>query len=46
MQPIIRDSLDTDLLPEHPNEAGIDRFVVNAYLSMWGRPSLTEEVSQ
>lgn len=33
----LRDSLDTDLLPDQPNEEGIDRFVVNAYLSMWGR---------
>lgn len=31
----LRDSLDTDLLPDHPDEAGIDRFVVDTYLNMW-----------
>lgn len=40
----LRDSLDTGLLPEHPNEAAIDRFVVNAYLTMWGAGRVTAEV--
>ena len=31
----LRDSLDTDLLPEHPDEKAIDAFVVDAYLQMW-----------
>lgn len=35
----LRDTLDTDLLPEIPDEAAIDRFVVRAYLSMWPRLS-------
>lgn len=32
----LRDALDTDLLPDQPDEKAIDRFVVNAYLEMWG----------
>lgn len=31
----LRDSLDTDLLPEHPDEPAIDKFVVDTYLAMW-----------
>lgn len=41
----LRDSLDTGLLPEHPNEAAIDKFVVNAYLTMWGAGRVTAEVT-
>jgi hypothetical protein len=32
----LRDSLDAGVLPDHPDEAAIDRFVVNTYISMWG----------
>jgi hypothetical protein len=31
----LRDSLDADFLPPHPDTEAIDRFVVRAYLSMW-----------
>jgi hypothetical protein len=34
----LRDALDNDLLPPKPDEAAIDRFVVDAYLMTW-RPS-------
>jgi hypothetical protein len=31
----LRDALDNDLLPPQPDEAAIDRFVVDAYLMTW-----------
>jgi predicted nucleotidyltransferase len=37
----LRDSLDTGLLPDHPDAEAIDKFVVSVYLDTW-RPSLQE----
>lgn len=37
----LKDTLDTDLIPDEPDSAAIDRFVVDTYLAMWksGRSS-------
>lgn len=37
----LRDSLDFELLTEEPDERAIDRFVVDAYLTMWGPDRLS-----
>lgn len=46
LESALRDSLDTGLLPEHPDVAKIDHFVVQAYLAMWANHRQSDSVPQ